>query len=151
MKKFWADTPSDYKDYLFIYLWGVIWAVLNLVQPRTVDGGDGGVVTVQVLLGIVAVGGVIAIVGLVRKNNLLLERLGVLILMIGPATYGLILLGSLIYASINGATVEDNWRLVTVMVYAVWPYLFLNKRRRQLRNRVRLVSKIPTPNEDTKL
>ena len=147
MKKFWANTPSDYKDYLFIYLWGVIWAVLNLVRPLTVDGGDGGVITVQVLLAVVAAGGIIAITGLVRKNNLLLERLGVLILMIGPATYGLILLGSLIYQSVNGATLDDNWRLLTVMVYAVWPYLFLNKRRRHLRDRVRLVSKIPTPNE----
>lgn len=156
VKKFWKSTPSEYKDYLFIYLWGVIWGGLNLVQPRVVGQevqplGQFGVYVGAFWAAMAVVGGIIAVVGLVRKDNLVLERAGVSLLMIAPVAYAFTLLGELVFRGLVPTAVpsaSSDWRLMTLMVFALWPFLFLNKRRRHLRSRVVLVSKIPLTDED---
>lgn len=157
VKKFWKSTPSEYKDYLFIYLWGVIWTALNLVQPRVVGQesqplADLGVLTGRFWAAIALVGGILALIGLVRRDNLVLERAGVSLLMVGPIAYGATLLGELIYRAVSGEipVISSDWRILVTMVFAMWPFLFLNKRRRHLRNRVHLVSKIPLNEENEK-
>lgn len=153
LKKFWKSTPAEYKDYLFIYLWGGIWAVLNLIQPRLI-GGDQidafGIYAGRFWALITIIGAVLAVLGLVRKDNLLLERAGVNLLMVGPVAYSAVMFGELIFRFVD-PTVEEvgsSWRVLTVAVFALWPFLFLNKRRRQLKSRVKLVSEIPLPDED---
>lgn len=155
VKKFWKSTPSEYKDYLFIYIWGVIWAALNLVQPRVVGQevqplSDLGVISGRFWAAIALIGGVLAVIGLVRKDNLVLERAGVALLMVGPIAYAVTLFGELIFRSVGGefSSVSSDWRILSLMVFAIWPFLFLNKRRRHLRNRVHLVAKIPLNEEN---
>lgn len=157
VKKFWKSTPSEYKDYLFIYLWGVIWAALNLVQPRVIGQesqplSDLGTIAGRFWAGITVIGGILAVIGLVRRDNLILERAGVSLLMIGPVAYAITLLGELAFRGVSGevSALSSDWRVLTTMVFALWPFLFLNKRRRHLRNRVHLVSKIPLSEEGEK-
>ena len=157
VKKFWKSTPSQYKDYLFIYLWGVIWGVLNLVQPRVIGQevqplAELGIIAGRFWAAMAIIGGILAVAGLVRKDNLVLERAGVSLLMIAPIAYAATLLGELIFRGVGGevAAASSDWRILTTMVFALWPFLFLNKRRRHLRNRVVLVSKIPLNNEGEK-
>lgn len=155
VKKFWKSTPSEYKDYLFIYLWGVIWGGLFLVQPRII-GPEADIAAWSTSAGrlwavISITGGVLAILGLVRKDNLVLERAGVTLLMVGPLAYAATLLGELIIRTSvypESTSLSADWRLLTVIVLALWPFLFLNKRHRHLRNRVHLVREIPLNEEN---
>lgn len=152
MKKFWKNTPSEYKDYLFIYLWGGIWAIVCLINPLILSEEllVVSMVSSRFWSGVALVGATLAVVGLIKRDNLILERAGVSLLMVGPASYAATMAGELVVRSLGGAHFSgiSDWRVLALMVFALWPYLFLNKRRRHLRGRVRLVAKIPLSSED---
>lgn len=138
---FWKTSPPEQKDYLFIYSWGVIWALVYLIAPPVATVNVFSTILVLLWTGTTMAGGVMCIFGLIRRDNLIVERFGISLLSIGPLAYALTQLGLLIFATVTG--VGDPFSRVHLIFFALWPYLFLNKRRRQLKARVRLVKKIP--------
>lgn len=138
---FWKTSPPEQKDYLFIYSWGVIWSLVYLIATPTSTTHFVNTLLVALWCIISAVGGVLCVVGLISRDNLILERFGIGLLSIGPLAYALTQLGLLFYSA--AADIGDPTARVHLVFFALWPYLFLNKRRRQLKARVRLVKKIP--------
>lgn len=142
---FWKTSPPEHKDYLFIYAWGALWASVYLIAtPPSTTGVFGATLAYTWCLTMV-VGGALGVAGLLRRDNLILERLGISLLMTGPIAFGLTQLGLIIYEYYSPG--ENPISRVHLIFLALWPYLFLNKRRRQLKNRVRLLKKIPLGDE----
>lgn len=142
---FWKTSPPEQKDYLFIYAWGVIWALVYLVATPVATLNVFGTVLVVLWTATTAVGGILSIVGLVKRDNLIVERFGINLLTIGPLAYALTQLGLLLFAATTG--IGDPYARIHLVFFALWPYLFLNKRRRQIKARVRLVKKLPLLDE----
>ncbi len=145
IKKFWVSSPPEQKDYLFIYSWGALWALVYLFATPTATITVFSTTLVALWTGVTVLGATLGVVGLVTRDNLLVERFGVTLLMIGPFAYALTQLGLAIFGLLTGV-VDPNARIALIF-FALWPYLFLNKRRRQLKARVKLVKKIPTVDE----
>lgn len=142
---FWKSSPPEQKDYLFVYLWGALWALVYLTIPPVASVNLLGDVLVWVWTGTTVVGAILGILGLVNRDNLIMERFGVTLLMIGPLSFAMTQLGLLLVSAITG--VGNPFPRIHMIFFALWPYLFLNKRRRQLMARVRLVKKIPLVDE----
>ncbi len=147
LKRFWGSSPPEYKDYLFIYSWGAIWATAYFFFTPAATLTVFSTVLVALWAGVTVLGAVLAVAGLLRRDNLLLERFGVNLLMVGPLAYAVTQLGLLVFSAIVPEFTDDAFARVHLVFFALWPYLFLNKRRRQLKNRVRLVKKIPLIDE----
>lgn len=145
IRHFWVSSPPEQKDYLFIYAWGTLWAAVYLLAPPAATLTVFSQTLVALWTGVTMVGGVLGFYGLVVRDNLLVERLGVNLLMIGPFAFALTQLGLMIFGLLTG--VGDPSARIHLIFFALWPYLFLNKRRRQLKARVKLVKKVPLPEE----
>lgn len=146
LRKFWASSPPEQKDYLFIYSWGALWALVYLFATPTATTTVFSTTLVALWTGVTVLGAVLGVIGLLTRDNLLVERFGVNLLMIGPIAYSLTQLGLATVGIITGTSADPTSR-VALIFFALWPYLFLNKRRRQLKARVKLVKKIPTVDE----
>lgn len=145
----WKKLPSEQKDYFFIYITGALWAVtyFSLTPIATL-----GVIDRTVLgfwLGSAVVGAALGVAGLLRQDNLLIERLGVNILMVTPLIYGALQVAITFSILVAGTgTPEAPWYgRIALIVMAIWVFLFLNKRRRQLRNKVQEAKLSPLPAE----
>lgn len=147
-RQFWASSPPEHRDYLFIYSWGAIWALVYLVAPPTATLSVFSTTLVLLWTSVTMAGGTLGVFGLIFKDNLLIERFGVNLLMIGPLAYALTQLGLLVFGAVTG--IGDPMARLHLIFFALWPYLFLNKRRRQLKARVSLVKKIPLMDETGK-
>lgn len=145
IKEFWETSPPEQKDYLFIYSWGAIWALVYLFVTPSATISIVSTTLVIVWTLVTVLGAVLGIYGLVTRDNLLVERFGVNLLMIGPMAYAVTQLGLAIFGILTG--VVDPVARIHLIFFALWPYLFLNKRRRQLKARVKLVKKIPLGDE----
>lgn len=143
IRQFWVSSPPEQKDYLFIYSWGAIWALVHLFVTPTATLTVFSTTLVALWCGVTVFGAALGIYGLVTRDNLLLERFGVNLLMVGPFAYAITQLGIAVWATIVG--IGDPAARIHLIFFALWPYLFLNKRRRQLKARVKLVKKIPLP------
>ncbi len=141
IRRFWDNSPPEHKDYLFIYSWGALWALVYLLATPSATSNIFNTTLVALWCGVTVLGGVLGVTGLVTRDNLLLERFGVNLLMTGPLAYALTQLGLAVFGSL--ADVGDPGARVHLIFFALWPYLFLNKRRRQLKARIKLVKQIP--------
>lgn len=145
IRQFWENSPPEQKDYLFIYSWGALWAIVYLFATPIATYSVFSTTLVALWAGVTVLGGALGVYGLVTRDNLLVERFGVNLLMTGPLAYaltqfGLALSGVLLHVGDPGSRIH-------LVFFALWPYLFLNKRRRQLKARVKLVKKIPLVDE----
>ena len=148
LKHFWISSPPEQKDYLFIYFWGALWSSVYLFAPPAATLNVFSTTLVALWTGVTILGGVLGVFGLVTRDNLLIERFGVNLLMIGPLAFAMTQLGLAVFGAITG--VGDPTARIHLIFFALWPYLFLNKRRRQLKARVRLVKRVPLPEESGK-
>lgn len=144
--QFWRSSPPEQKDYLFIYSWGALWALVYLIFPPTATLNVFSTTLVALWTGVTILGGGLGVFGLLTRDNLLVERFGVNLLMIGPFAFALTQLGLMIFGII--VPVGDPIARLHLIFFALWPYLFLNKRRRQLKARVKLVKRIPLADEE---
>lgn len=142
IRHFWKNSPPEQKDYLFIYSWGAIWALVYLIATPTTTTSILNFALVALWAGVTIVGGALGVTGLVKRDNLVIERFGVNLLMIGPLAYAITQLG-LALVGIVLPDFSDPINRIHLIFFALWPYLFLNTRRRQLKNRVNLVKRIP--------
>ncbi|UDL15893.1 hypothetical protein QEH42_gp102 [Microbacterium phage Pumpernickel] len=144
IKSFWKNSPPEYKDYLFIYLWGVLWPTVYLFITPAATFYIVNFVFVLLWTGVTIVGGITAMRGLLTRDNLLLERFGVTLLMIGPISFAITQFGTMIYKIVvDDPLIGSPWGHVHLIFFALWPFLFLNKRRRQLKSRVELAKQVP--------
>lgn len=141
IKQFWESSPPEHKDYLFIYSWGALWALVYLFATPAATTTVFSTTLVALWCGVTVLGALFGVFGLVTRDNLLWERFGVNLLMVGPLAYALTQLGLSISGVLTG--VGDPAARIHLIFFALWPYLFLNKRRRQLKARIRLVKRIP--------
>lgn len=146
--QFWRSSPPEQKDYLFIYSWGALWALVYLVAPPATTLTVFSTTLVILWTGVTMTGAALGFYGLVNNDNLLIERFGVNLLMIGPFALALTQLGLMVFGLITG--IGDPLARLHLIFFALWPYLFLNKRRRQLKARVKLVKQIPLLDEEKK-
>ncbi|UVG35139.1 membrane protein [Microbacterium phage Cece] len=147
IRDFWTDSPPEHKDYLFIYAWGAIWALVYLIFPPASTLTVFSTSLVYLWCVVTMIGGGLGVYGLFTRNNLLYERLGVTLLMLGPIAFALTQLGLALFGIV--AVLGDPLARIHLIFFALWPLLFLNKRRRQLKARTNLVKKIPLPDENT--
>jgi len=134
-------------DYLFVYTASLLWSISTFILP--INSKDTVSPFVQFLWsGIAAVGSIIAIIGLIKQNNLLLERLGVSLIMANPIIFIALELALLIYDLLNPHQATGTWyNRLNVMFLGLWVVAFLNKRRRQLRHAVLEAKKTPLRSE----
>lgn len=149
IRQFWENSPPEHRDYVFIYSWGAIWAIVYLMVTPTTTTTVFNSTLVLLWCSVTVIGAILGIVGLVQRDNLVVERLGVNLLMIGPLAYALTQLGLAVFGVVV-PSFSDPINRIHLIFYALWPYLFLNKRRRQLKTRVKLVKKIPLYGESGK-
>lgn len=145
IREFWASSPPEHRDYLFIYAWGALWASVYLFLPPTSTLSMFSATLIFLWTGVTILGSALGVLGLIHRDNLLLERLGVNLLMIGPFAFSLTQLGLLVFGVVTAF--GDPFARIHLIFFALWPFLFLNKRRRQLKARVKLVKKIPLSDE----
>ena len=146
----WKKLPSEQKDYFFIYITGALWAVTYFFLTPVATLGVVDRAVLGLWLGSAVVGAVLAVLGLVRQDNLLVERLGVNILMVTPLIYAALQFAitiSILVTHPEGDATTPWYSRVALIVMALWLFLFLNKRRRQLKRRVQEVKLSPLPAE----
>ena len=141
LRQFWENSPPEQKDYLFIYSWGAIWALVYLFATPTATITLFSTTLVVLWTCVTVLGAALGVGGLVTRDNLLVERFGVNLLMIGPLAYAMTQFGLAVFGALTG--IVEPYSRIHLIFFALWPYLFLNKRRRQLKARVKLVKQIP--------
>jgi len=69
-REFWTSSPPEHKDYLFIYAWGALWALVYLIFPpsATVSAFSTSMVWLWTITTIL--GGILGIWGLVPGTTL---------------------------------------------------------------------------------
>lgn len=147
--KSWKKLPPEHKDYFFIYTAAALWAAVYLatIPPAVLHLTDQLIIASWCITAIV--GSVIAITGLIVRDNLLLERLGVRFIMVAPLVYFAIQSSLIVYsfiADVSTITAQNRWHL---LVLSFLVFLFFNKRRRQLGRRVKIAKASPLDNEGT--
>lgn len=147
VRKSWSRLPAEHKDYFFIYLCAALWAATYyLITPVSTTEIISGVV-ISAWCGLAAVGAILALAGLIGRNNLLLERLGVSFIITAPFIYMLVQAGLIGYAIFDNENPVDYLGRIHLMLWGLWLFFFLNKRRRQLKARVKAVKKVPLDDE----
>lgn len=145
--RIWKTLPPEHKDYLFIYLAGLIWATTLLVFTPTITHSFLGDVVVILWCSSAIIGAILAICGLLNRDNLLLERLGTTLIMVTPLVYSIAQAGLVVYAFFDPAASGEPTARLHLIFLGLWLFLFLNKRRRQLKARVKIVKEAPTASE----
>ncbi len=147
----WKSLAQESRDYLIIYAWGLLWVVVYFFFPPTTTLSILNVGLLAAWTGASAVGAAIAMWGMLTKDNLLVERFGVTLLMVAPIVYTSTQLGLLVYSLFDPSILSPtgHWydRLYLV-VLGFWPFWFLNKRRRQLTRQVTLAKNTPLAGEN---
>lgn len=134
-----------------IYVWGFVWVLSYLIFTPTNTFTLLSQVIIWLWCGVAMLGAVLAFVGLVFRDNLLLERLGVNFLMTAPLAFALTQTALVIYGLIDPANgVIDSSQRLHLIFLGAWPFLFLNKRRRILKNRVLIARATPLEFEPKK-
>lgn len=146
----WRNLPSEYKDYVFIYIWGFVWALSYLIFTPTATFSILSQVIIYLWTITAMAGAVFALIGLLTGNNLLLERLGVTFLMTAPVAFVLTQTALTFYGYLEPDGPIDPVQRVHLIFLGLWPLLWLNKRRRQLKSRVILAKATPLDGEKRK-
>ena len=131
-------TGYEHRDYFYIYIAASLWALSYLIfTPPTADIVILDRIVVWLWLGATVVGSLVALIGLVTRDNLLLERLGVTILVSSPIVYSALQIGIILYYSLGTTYTEETWlSRIYLVFFGLWVFFFINKRRRQLSLRV---------------
>jgi len=136
--KAWKKLSDDHRDYVYIYVTVLLWALAYYFFTPTVTQlliVDRFVLTLW--LGVTIFSSVVAVSGLLTGNNLLMERLGVTVLSITPLIYAALQVSLIFYLAIFSTEGVDSWQTRIYLVFlGIWGFIFLNKRRRQLSRRV---------------
>lgn len=136
-------VPQEYRLHLGVYLVGGLWgAVFGVFQPAAVgalfETWTGYLVAVAAVAG-----AVIAIEGVLTKSNLLVERVGVLLLTSAPVAYGLLQLGLIIFEI---SSVGFSGR-IHLLFLVLWLVLTLTNRLSTLTRKVREAKSTPLTEE----
>jgi len=150
--RFWTSLARESRDYILIYAWGTLWPTAYFFFTPLATSTVLNKALVGLWCGVAVLGSLIGIYGLLRKSNLLVERVAVWFLMVGPValtmTQTAIITLSLLEPSIVpaplGGTPFDRFY---VLFLGFWAFWWLNKRRRQLKERVNLVKDLPLESE----
>ena len=92
----WKTLPPDHKDYVFIYIWGFLWTSTYLVFAPAATYTILGRLTIVLWCVVSGVGALVALFGLLTRDNLIAERLGVTLLMVAPVIYTITQIGLII-------------------------------------------------------
>lgn len=145
----WKTLPAEVKDYLFVYVWGILWFVAYLAfsPASTFLLLDRPIIALWCIAA--TVGAVIAIMGLFRRDYLLLERMGVTIMMVGPILYAVTQTFLIIFYTVNPElSASSPLDRVHLIFLGLWPLVFLIKRLRVLSRRVGVVATTPLEREE---
>lgn len=145
----WKTLPAEVKDYLFVYVWGILWfvAYFSFSPASTFILLDRPIIALWCIAA--TVGGAIAIMGLFRQDYLLLERMGVTIMMVGPILYAATQTFLIIFYLTNPElAVSSPFDRIHLIFLGMWPLVFLIKRLRVLSRRVGVVAKTPLEREE---
>ena len=144
----WRGLPAEHKDYFFVYVAGILWATSYLIfTPPTTLLIVWDRVVIVLWLASTLVGAIMALYGLLIRDNLLVEKFGVTILTVTPLFYMVLQAGLIFLMTLDNDPATDPTSLVHLIFLSLWLWLFLNKRRRQLSRRSRLASITPLPSE----
>lgn len=104
--------------------------------------------TISLWLVTTSIGAILAIIGLLTKDNLIVERLGVTLVMLTPVVYTLIQIAIIFYYIIVPEDASTPWESrINLVFLGLWIFFFLNKRRRQLSRQVREAKNRPLASE----
>lgn len=147
----WKTQPPEYREYLLIYVIGLLWAVAYYIFPtidttKLVSG-----LLVAVWCGTTVIGAALSLTGLIRGDNLLLERLGVSITLLAPIIYIFVQIGGALDALWGVEGLEAAGTYVPRILLGLWLLVFLNKRRRHLARKVRIAKQTPLDRETQEL
>lgn len=145
----WSTLPADHKDYVFIYLWGSLWSLTYLLFTPTTTVSLITELSIILWASIGIIGGFLAFTGLIVRDNLIVERLGVSLLIIAPTVFTAIQLALVIWSFIDPTIFPNSpaTNRIALVALGMWPVLFLNKRRRQLKTRVDIAKETPLLSE----
>jgi len=134
----WKRLSHDHRDYVYIYVTVLLWALAYyfftppITQLLVIDR-----FVLSLWLGATIFSSVVAMWGLLSRNNLLVERLGVTVLSITPLIYAALQVALIFYLAVFSGEDADSWQTRIYLVFlGIWGFIFLNKRRRQLSRRV---------------
>jgi hypothetical protein len=144
----WKMLTTDQREYVVIYIVAILWCVSYLIFfPLTTALLVDRTVFILWILPVI-VGSVLAILGTVSGDNLILERLGVTLVMIGPAMYGLFQIGLTVFFLMTAPEGVDLTARIPLVILLVWLFLLLNRRHRQLGTLVREAKNTPLASEE---
>lgn len=143
MKVILKSLTREDRDYVALYAWGIIWALVFLVfaSPRLEEVMPRPVVVAWLIITIA--GAALAAAGVLLHRNLELELAGCWPLLAGPGIYSLAI-GIL---AVQELLADGESPLLPWAVFAAWPTLFIMKRIRYLTHSKRLAGRLPTKSE----
>lgn len=143
----WRTLPREHKHYLAIYAAGSLWALAYLIFSPIATYAliNGGLIVLWCTLTIA--GGLLASTGLLFRDNLLLERLGVTFLLVGPLAFLFTQLGLTLYGFFVPGVTDDPTARLHLIFLALWVALFVNKRRSLLKAKVQDAKDLPSSSE----
>jgi hypothetical protein len=151
-KKFrpWSSLPPDHKDYIAIYAWGLIWLTSYLTYAPSVTYTVVGRISVVLWASIAIIGALVALFGLLTRDNLIMERFGVTLMMVAPAMYALTQLAIFVAILVAPHAYAESFNAfdrLPIVFLGFWGFLWLNKRRRHLKFQVREAKTTPLRRE----
>lgn len=136
-------VPQEYRLHLGVYLAGGLWGVVfGVFQPAAV-GALFETWTGYLVAAAAVAGAIIAIEGVLTKSNLLVERVGVLLLTSAPVAYGLLQLGLIAFEM---STIGFSGR-IHLLFLVLWLVLTLANRLSTLTRKVREAKSTPLEEE----
>ena len=148
--RFWRSITPEHRDYLYVYMSALLWSVTYFVfTPAATDSIILDRLITSFWLVTASIGAILAIIGLLTKDNLIVERLGVTLVMLTPIVYTLIQIAIIFYYIIVPEDAVTPWESrINLVFLGLWIFFFLNKRRRQLSRQVREAKKRPLASEN---
>lgn len=141
----WKRLPHDHRDYVYIYVTVLLWALAYyFFTPPITELLVLDRLVLSLWLGVTIFSSVVAITGLLTRNNLLLERFGVTVLSITPLIYASLQVALITYLAVLPDLDISTWQNRIYLVFlGAWGFIFLNKRRRDLSHRVYEIKNSP--------
>lgn len=143
----WKGLPAEHRDYVFVYAAGIAWFLVYFIfsPPSTYILLSPAIIALWCFAAII--GGIVAITGLFKRDTLILERSGVIVMMVGPISYGLTQF-VLLFASNFTSDLNAGVNRLHLVFLSIWLFTYLLKRLRQLNRTARLASDTPLASEE---
>lgn len=138
--KWRVSLDSEQVLSLTAYILGILWGISMMVFPSRVIAEELLVPHIFIYLwsSLTAIGALIAIRGSVRKDNLVLELLGLQILSLGPITYAMTMF---VYVFISIYT-DQSITTLSPGILGAMAFVLLRKRAARLKLRVHELKKV---------